>query len=70
MKTAKFLFWLGVVVIIAEFVANLVSMVHVSVAHVVDFNWSFYIISLFGSFTQGGLLIGVGKILEAIHDKR
>lgn len=70
MTTAKFLFWLGIIVMIVEFFATAFTFIHYASVHAVGTNWSNYLQVLFGSFFQGGVLIGLGKILEAMQSKK
>lgn len=70
MKTAKFLFWLGVLVMAVELVANLSTIVRIVSVHAIGLNWGTSVTLLFGGFSQGGVLIGLGKILEALQNKK
>lgn len=67
MKTAKFLFWLGIIVMVVQLAANVYSMTRIFQMQGLDINN--VILITFGSLYQGALLIGVSKILEKLHDK-
>lgn len=71
MKTAKFLFWLGIIVMVVQLAANVYSAGKALQIHmlILDLNISNLIVITFGSLYQGALLIGVSKILEKLHDK-
>jgi hypothetical protein len=63
MVTARVLFWLGIVVGIVEFLSYLRNMV--IIPH------SLLNIGILGSaFWQGGSLVGLAKIIEAIHNNK
>lgn len=70
LKASQFLIWLGIVVLIVEVVANLYNVIHLNAVHATGMNIGSTITVLFSSLFQGGLLIGVGKILEAIQSKK
>lgn len=55
---------------IVELSSNIFSLVHGSFVHAIGMNWGSTIVVLFGSFFQGGVLIGIGKVLESIQNKR
>jgi hypothetical protein len=69
-RTGRFLFFLGIVVMVVELIANIVSIVRLSSVHAVGMNWASTIVVLFGSFFQGGSLMGLGKIIELLERKR
>jgi hypothetical protein len=69
-RTGRFLFYLGIVVMVVELIANIVSIVRLSSIHAVGMNWGSTIVVLFGSFYQGGTLMGIGKIVELLERKR
>ncbi|WDL98465.1 hypothetical protein [Alicyclobacillus sp. ALC3] len=66
----RFLFFLGVAVMVVELIANVVSIARFSAAHAVGMNWGSEIDVLLGSFFEGGMLIGLGKIIELLERKR
>ncbi len=70
LRTGRFLFLLGIVVMVVELIANIVGIVRLSSIHAVGMNWGTTIVVLFGSFFQGGTLMGLGKIIELLERKR
>lgn len=68
--TARFLFWLGVIVMVFEVVGNFINIVHLISVHAFTLNESAWTSMFLGSFYQGGTLIGLGKILESLNSKR
>ncbi|WAH37476.1 hypothetical protein [Alicyclobacillus dauci] len=69
-RSGRFLFFLGIVVMVVELIANIVSIVRFSSINAVGMNWGSTIAMLFGSFFQGGTLMGLGKIIELLGRKR
>ncbi|QSO54747.1 hypothetical protein JZ785_14020 [Alicyclobacillus curvatus] len=69
-QVGKFLFYLGLVVMVVDLVASIVNIVHLSSIHAIGLNGSSSVIVLFQSFYQGGVLIGLGKIIELLERKR
>lgn len=69
-RVGRFLFVLGIIVMVVELVANLYSVVRLSTIHAVGMNWGTSIVVLLGSFTQGGTLMGLGKIIELLERKK
>jgi phage-related protein len=66
-KTAKFLFWIGVVVpVVGVIEAAYTTFLTLSEARV-SYSASVFVASIFSSLWQGGLLIGIAKILEKLH---
>ena len=53
----------------AELATNVYNLIHLSVIHAIGMNAASMISVLLGSFFQGGVLIGIGKILEAIQNE-
>lgn len=69
-RTGRFLFFLGMVVMVVELIANIVGMVRMSSIHASGMNWGTTIVVLISSFFQGGTLMGLGKIIELLDRKR
>lgn len=72
MNIARFLVWLGVVVIAVGIAGNLYSLSAVfrfGPSHVVGFNFSSVFMMVTDSLFQGGVLIGLGKIVEIMQKK-
>lgn len=69
-RTAKVLFWLGVVIVVVGVCANLYSLIRIINLHAVGYNVGAFIISIISPLWQGGLLIGVARIIEILSAKR
>ncbi len=69
-KTAKILFWLGIVIMIVGVCGNVYTLVHTIDMHAVGYNVGAFVISIFSPLWQGGLLIGVAKIIKILSSKR
>lgn len=69
MKTAKFLFWMGVGVIIVELFGNIMVYVRMVSATSAVTNTGSMITSRASSFVGGGILIGLSKIIERLYVK-
>lgn len=72
MNTGKFLFWLGVVVMVVDFCTNLYTFgrlhdMQVGGVQVSDLNAGPMIVALMSSFFYGGVLMGLGKIIEKLY---
>lgn len=67
MKTGKFLFWLGIVVMVVELIANVSQFIRWQGS--VGLNFGTYTSMTFNSFFFGGSLMGIGKILEKLYSK-
>ena len=80
MKTAKIIFWLGVIIMAVGLVVNLFNLVVIYrmdlisgiQAHAMMLNIatgiSESIMALIGPFASGGILIGLSEIIEKLHD--
>ena len=69
-RTGRFLFALGVAVMVFEVIGVLINMIHAKAIHQFALNGSAWIGLLFGAFFQGGTLIGLGKIIELLQQTR
>lgn len=69
MRTAKVLFWLGILAMVAGVYGNVYTYVHAVAIHAVGYNAGVFIVPLFSSIGQGGLLIGVAKIIEVVSSR-
>lgn len=69
LRIARILFWLGVVVIIGELAVDLTNVIHMRNANISGYNVSNFIYLLMSAVYQGGVLIGLGKILEVLHNR-
>ena len=69
-RTGRFLFTLGVVVMVVEIIGFLINIIHSIAIHQFSLAGSAWISNLFGSFYQGGTLMGIGKILQTLLSKR
>lgn len=69
-RVGRFLFVLGIVVIVVELVANIASIAYLSSMHPINMNWSSDVSLLVASLYQGGTLMGLGKIIELLERKR
>jgi hypothetical protein len=69
-QVGKFLFYLGLVVMVVDLVANIVTIVRLGSMHAIGLNAGSTVVVLFQSFYQGGVLIGLGKIIELLERKR
>ncbi|QQE78993.1 hypothetical protein [Alicyclobacillus sp. SO9] len=67
MKTAKFLFWLGIAVIVVELFGNTFVYIRMLAATSQITNTGAMISSIAGSFVGGGILIGLSKIIERLY---
>jgi hypothetical protein len=68
-KTAKFLFWLGVVIMVVGVLGHIYSLIPVVREGTVGYNAGAFAFSIVSPLWEGGLLIGVAKILEKLHSK-
>lgn len=69
LKTAQFLFWLGVVIMVVGVLANGYTFVWAISHHLMGYNFSNFAMVLLSPLGQGGLLIGIAKILEEFHSR-
>ena len=69
MKTARFVFWLGIVVMIVGVVGNGSMLLQVFNENVLRSNTNVYVISVLGPIWQGGVLIALSKIIERLDYK-
>jgi hypothetical protein len=73
LKISRFLIWLGIVITIVGIVGNLFSLSTVfrfGPSHVVGFNFTSVFMMVTDSLFQGGVLIGLGKIIEIMQKKK
>jgi hypothetical protein len=68
-RTAKALFWLGIVIMVVGVITNVYTLIHTIDVHAVGYNAGAFVISIFSPLWQGGLLIGVAKIIEILSYK-
>jgi hypothetical protein len=66
---ARFLFWLGIVWMVIGVCGNCYTFLHSIAQNAIGYNAGGFVISMFSPLWQGGLLIGVAKILEKLHSK-
>lgn len=69
MKTARFVFWLGIVVMIVGVVANGSMLIQDFSQNFLRGNTNVYVISVLGPIWQGGILIALSKIIERLYHK-
>jgi len=69
-QTAKVLFLLGIVIAVVGVIMNVYSFLHAISVHAIGYNLGTFIISIFSPLGQGGLLVGVAKIIEILDSKR
>lgn len=70
MKTARFLFGLGVIIMVLGVIANVYTVVHNLSIHVVGYNTGAVVVSILSPLWQGALLIGAAKIIELVSSKQ
>ena len=75
MNTVKFLFWLGIFVMFLGVLATVITDITLYTSNIprVGFNFitglSGSILSIVGTLSSGGMLIGLSKILEHLYNK-
>jgi hypothetical protein len=67
---SKFLFWLGIVIMVVGVIVNTYTTIHVVAIRAVGDNiGASFIMSIVSPLWQGGILIGIAKILEKLQLK-
>jgi hypothetical protein len=70
MRTAKFLFWSGIVIMTVGFVANGYELVMAVRHHLLNLNLAVYVQMTLNPLSGGGFLIGLAKVIEILHGKK
>gem|GEM_PF-4571473 len=70
MKVAKFLFWMGIAVIVVQLIGQgMMWMRFLTLDQPIMDNFGSLIIGLASPFVGGGTLIGLSKIIEKLYSK-
>lgn len=68
MKTAKFLFWIGVAVIVVQLIGNIMVFARMAfIPSTVMPDWGTVLSGIASCFVGGGTLIGISKIIEKLY---
>jgi hypothetical protein len=70
MKTVKFLFWLGIIIMVVGIIGNGYTFIRAIGEHGgVVYNTGAFVVSLLSPVWQGGILVGIAKIIEKLFEK-
>ncbi len=67
MKAEKFLIWLGLLIMVVGVIINVYAVAHAAGQHVTGYDNSGLFIAVLGPIWQGGMVFGIGKILEKLR---